>query len=239
MTPRGDGHALTAVDASTLWTGLLSLAVALLAVLSPAWRVLRHVLTIAHEGGHATVAALSGRRLRGVRLHSDTSGLTVSAGRASGFGLVMTLLAGYPAPSLLGLLGAWAIAQGYATALLGVCVALLVVLLLQVRNLFGVLSVTLVAAALTAAAWLASPRWQEAVAAVLIWVLLLGGPRTVVDLQRSRRRSRSRGSDADQLARLTHVPGVVWVLVFLAVSVGCLVLGGIWLVIGVGSTIGG
>ena len=37
-------------------------------------------VTIAHEGGHAVAALLTGRRLRGIRLHSDTSGLTLSAG---------------------------------------------------------------------------------------------------------------------------------------------------------------
>jgi hypothetical protein len=56
--------------------------VALLAVLiRDAWVVARNVVTIAHEGGHALVALLVGRRLAGIRLHSDTSGVTLSRGR--------------------------------------------------------------------------------------------------------------------------------------------------------------
>jgi len=61
--------------------------VALAVVATPAtWRWSRHVITIAHEGGHALVALLSGRRLQGIRLHSDTSGLTVSRGKPRGPG---------------------------------------------------------------------------------------------------------------------------------------------------------
>ena len=82
---------------------LAAAAVALLAVLSRrAWPLARTVITIAHEGGHAVAAVLARRRLRGIRLHSDTSGLTVSHGRPSGPGMVFTAASGYVAPSLLG-----------------------------------------------------------------------------------------------------------------------------------------
>ena len=76
-------------------------AVAAALVLSPAlWRSTRHVVTIAHEGAHGLVALAAGRRLSGIRLHSDTSGLTVSAGRPTGVGMVFTCAAGYTCPGL-------------------------------------------------------------------------------------------------------------------------------------------
>lgn len=63
------------------WLVLATAAVALAAVLwRPVWQVARNAVTIAHEGGHGLVALLTGRRLDGIRLHSDTSGLTVSRG---------------------------------------------------------------------------------------------------------------------------------------------------------------
>ncbi len=37
-------------------------------------------------------------------------------------------------------------------------------------------------------------------------------------------------SDADELARLTHFPGLVWVGLFLLVTISCLVLGGGWII---------
>ena len=47
------------------------------------------------------VAVVCGRRLRGIRLHSDTSGLTLSSGRPTGAGMVFSLAAGYLTPSLV------------------------------------------------------------------------------------------------------------------------------------------
>jgi len=58
-------------------------------------------------------------------------------------------------------------------------------------------------------------------------VLGLGALRASVELQSSRRRAARHGarteSDADQLAGLTHVPGVLWVGVFVGVAAACLV----------------
>ena len=53
--------------------------------------------------------------------------------------------------------------------------------------------------------------------------------RPVLELQRERWRGRARNSDADVLARLTRVPGVAWVLVFLGVTGSTLALGASWL----------
>src|SRR4029079_4412175 len=60
----------------------LTAVLAVLLVWAPgAWPVTRHVVTIAHEAAHGFAALLSGRRLHGIRLHSDTSRLAVAAGR--------------------------------------------------------------------------------------------------------------------------------------------------------------
>ena len=48
--------------------------------------------------------------------------------------------------------------------------------------------------------------------------------------RRPRRRGSARDSDADQLARLTRLPGLIWVGVFLLVDVAALALGTAWLV---------
>ena len=196
----------------------------------PAWGLLRHIVTIAHEGGHAGAAALTGRRLHGVRLHSDTSGLTVSAGRPTGPGVVFTLLAGYIAPSVLGLLAAACLGYGRVVPVLWVAVALLVVLLVLIRNLFGVLSVVVTGAALVGVAGWAPVDVQGPAAYLLAWFLLLAAPRPVVELQVTRRRGLAPASDADQLARLTGVPALLWVTFFLLLTLAALVGGG-WLLV--------
>jgi hypothetical protein len=85
---------------------------------SQSWRVTGKVITIAHEGGHALVSVLSGRRLDGIRLHSDSSGVTYSRGRRTGPGLVLTAAAGYVMPSLLGAGAALLLAERHLTAML-------------------------------------------------------------------------------------------------------------------------
>ncbi len=224
--------ALTAVrPAPPAWVVLGTAAVALVAVADTStWLRLRHVVTIAHEGGHAAVAVLSGRRLRGVRLHSDTSGLTLSAGRPTGPGMIATAAAGYPAPAVLGLLAALALSAGYLLATLWAFLLLLAALLLTIRNVFGAVSVLGTGAVLVGVAVWAPPTGQGAFGYLLAWFLLLGAPRPVLELQRKRRRGGVEISDADHLARLTAVPGLVWVTLFLVVTLGALVAG-CWLLL--------
>jgi hypothetical protein len=205
-------------------------AVAALLVLSPAlWHSTRNVVTIAHEGAHGLVALAAGRRLSGIRLHSDTSGLTVSAGRPTGLGMVLTLAAGYIGPGLFGLGAAALLAAGHAVGLLWALLGLLFLLLVQIRNWFGLWSVLATGGIVFAATWWLPPHGQAAFAALATWFLLLAAPRTVLELHTTRRRRASPDSDADQLARLTRVPAVLWVGLFLLVDVGALALGGRWL----------
>jgi hypothetical protein len=209
----------------------LTAVLAVLLVWAPgAWPVTRHVVTIAHEAAHGFAALLSGRRLHGIRLHSDTSGLTVSAGRTTGPGMVMTAAAGYVGPGLLGLGAAALLAHHRAVGLLWALLIMLALLLIQVRNWFGLWSVLLSAAAVFAVSWWLQPQLQSAFAYVLTWFLLLAAPRPVLELQTLRRRTGARSSDADQLARLTWVPAIVWVGFFLLVTVGSFLVGAGWMV---------
>ncbi|MDT3396357.1 M50 family metallopeptidase [Streptomyces sp. B1866] len=207
-------------------TGLAALAAV---VSGPAWRVARNAVTIAHEGGHGLVALLTGRRLQGIRLHSDTSGLTVSRGRPTGPGMILTAAAGYTAPSLLGLCGAWLLAANHITALLWGATALLAAMLVMIRNAYGALTVVTAGSAFLVVSWLAEARVQAAFAYVVVWFLLLGGVRPVFEVQRKRHRGGAPDSDPDQLARLTGVPALVWLLFFHTVSLCSLTGGGRWL----------
>ncbi|RAO06519.1 hypothetical protein ONO23_02278 [Micromonospora noduli] len=193
------------------------------------WRIARNAITIAHEGGHALVALLTGRKLHGIRLHSDTSGLTLSAGRPTGPGMILTLLAGYVAPPLVGLAGAWLLGGNRITLLLWVAVALLLAMLVMIRNVFGVVSLLITGALVFAVSWYATPQVQAAFAYAGVWFLLLGGVRPVVELQRLRSRGRMPASDADQLAGLTPFPPLFWVGVFALVNLAALLAGALLL----------
>ena len=189
-----------------------------------------HVFRDERLAAHGFAALLSGRKLHGIRLHSDTSGLTVSAGRTTGPGMILTAAAGYVGPGLLGLGAAALLAQNRAVGLLWALLILLALLLIQVRNWFGLWSILFSAAVVFGVSWWLAPQVQSAFAYVLTWFLLLAAPRPVLELQALRRRTGARSSDADQLARLTHVPAVVWVGFFLVVTMGVLGLGATWMV---------
>jgi hypothetical protein len=203
-------------------TGVIALVVVLTRV---TWRIARNAITIAHEGGHALAALLTGRKLRGIRLHSDTSGLTLSAGRPTGPGMAFTLLAGYIAPSLIGLAGAWLLGGNRITLLLWVAVALLLAMLVMIRNVFGIVSIVVTTAVVLGVSWFAPADVQAAFAYTGVWFLLFGGVRPVGELQTLRWRGRLPQSDADQLAWVTHLPALVWVGLFAVVNLVVLVVG--------------
>jgi Peptidase M50B-like len=212
--------------AVVITTGVLAL---LTVGYGPAWRFTRNFITIAHEGGHALAAVLTGRRLSGIKLHSDTSGLTLSRGRPTGPGMVITGLAGYITPPLLGLGTAILLAGGRVTLVLWICIVLLPAMLVMIRNLFGIISIVVTMAIILGVSLRTSAAIQGAFGFLFAWFLLIGGVRAVFELQGSRRRGAAPDSDADQVGWLTHLPALFWVGFFAVVSVASLVIGGRWL----------
>ena len=213
------------------WLVLGSGVLALLVVASPrVWPVARTVVTIVHEGGHALVALATGRHLGGVRIYRSTAGETLSRGRAEGFGVALTAVAGYVAPPLLGLAAAALLAIGHLTGMLLLGLVLLAGLAVAIRNAYGMLAVLIALVTVAAVCLYGSAVVQAGFGYVMTWFLLLGGIRPVVELAGQRRRGGARRSDADQLARLTPVPGGGWVMIFGVVAVVALAVSARWLV---------
>lgn len=212
----------------------LVLATALLALVAVAsrrlWPLTRTVVTIAHEGGHALIALLTGRRLAGVRVLRSTAGVTVSSGSRSGPGIVLTTAAGYPAPPLLGLGAAALLATGHLVSMLAISLAALAGLAIAIRNVYGMAAVLLTGAAIGAVLWRGTPLAEAAFGYAMTWFLLFGGVRPVLELQRTRRRHRGGATDADQLAALTRLPGSLWVGAFGTVALAALALSCLWLI---------
>jgi Peptidase M50B-like len=155
----------------------------------------------------------------------------VSAGYSGGPAVVFTALAGYLAAPLLGLGGAALLATGHLLAVLLLSLAGLAGLAFAIRNAYGLLAVVITGAVIVAVLWQRSAVAAAALGYTMTWLLLFGGVRPVLELQHDRRRRRRPSNDADQLARLTRLPGGLWVGVFGLVAVGALGLGG-WLLLG-------
>lgn len=204
-------------------------AALLLVAYEPLWGYTRHLVTLVHESGHALVALTTGRRLNSITLHSDTSGLTVSSGRRTGPGMIATAAAGYLAPAGFGLIIAGLVRLDRTMWALWLALGALALMLLYIRNWFGLLVVAIAGAGVAAVVWWAPERVQHGAAMLIAWFMLIAAPRTAIELWSHRRRRRSRTTDADVLARLTHLPAVIWVGVFLLLNLGALALGGWWL----------
>lgn len=214
-------------------TSVVALSALIAAVLVSSrrtWPLTRLAVTITHEGAHAVAALLTGRRLRGIRMHTDTSGVTVSSGPPTGPGMVVTLLAGYLGPALVGLGAAGLLLAGYSLGLLWLWALLLAAMLLQIRNAYGLLVLGVAVAGLVAASWYLSAAAQSTLAYLLTWLLLLAAPRPVVELMGDRRRGRVARSDVDQMGRLTRVPGGAWAAFFLVANCAGLAAGSLLLV---------
>lgn len=222
-------HRATATQPPLTWEWSLALGLLALAVVATptGWRVVRHLVTLTHEAGHAVVAALVGRRIGGIRLHSDSSGVTLTRGRPRGLGMIATVAAGYPAPALVGAAGAGLLGVGHAAGVLWSLVLTCALMLVVIRNWHGLWVVVATGVGVALLSWFAPGPALTTVAYLLVWVLLLAAPRSLVNLQRGRRGAARRGalSDPDQLARLTWLPAWWWIAVFWVICLAAIGVG--------------
>jgi hypothetical protein len=206
--------------AAAMLIGLAALAVTMIGAF---WRIVRHGAVIAHEGGHAAVSAMMGRKVDGIKLNGNATGLTTAA---SGIwpGTVLFFFAGYLGPSLFGIAAAKMIELGHIVQVLWIALFLLALMLIAVRTKFGVFSVA-VAGGLVFLVVRYTPMSVQVVAAYAItWLLVLSGLRMVLD-------HGTGAMDADDLRKRTFVPKFIWFLLWLAGTLTAIAIAGKWLVL--------
>ena len=210
-----------ATDVGMAWTtGVVAFVAAV-----PLWRFTTHVITVAHEGGHALFGLLLGRAISHIKVTSGGGGETGFRNEGGWLAVVVSFLAGYLGPSIFGLAGAWMLVHDMAPrAVLLMSLALVVILLLMVRNFFGFVAVPLTGAALWAVAMRGTAEQQRVFAYVWVWFLLMGGVRQIPQLYRAW----VKGGEADTgvLAKQTGLSTAFFVVLFWAGSLAALVYGG-------------
>jgi hypothetical protein len=189
-------------------------ALLLLAVAASSMEVLD---IIVHEGAHMVVGLLTGRRVRHFVIEADGNAFTRYDPSPWGPARILSAMAGYPAPSLLGLGGAALLAAGRAWPLLWTTVVLLVLAWVKSMGELTSFLVVLVAAAVAYVAIYGSPTLQAGVAAGLVWLLLFSGLRSAAMIPMS-----NNSSDAAALARDTLIPRQIWKAGFVAFALYCL-----------------
>lgn len=212
----------------TTWgigVGWLGLLIGALLVSTPLWLGAALLVTTIHEFGHAAITWLTPGRVTAIRVHVDSSGVTDAVGDRDGQAGKLFLLAGYPAPPLLGLAAAEAADRGWATAGLWAAVACLAAALVLMRNWFGLAFALGSAAGLWAFIWYAPAGWRPLALCSLAWLLLLGGVRATVEQYQ-----RGDEQDSNSLARLSALPVGFWRALFLLDAVAC-AAGGAWVLL--------
>ncbi len=185
---------------------LLPLATALALVLTPAWYVARVLVVVVHEGGHALVGKLFGRKLNALVVRPDMSGHAVTSGPSRGIGLVMTTLAGYPAPAWIGALLAWTAFTGWAHTVLFVSALLCLLALLKLRSVYTFLAFIGIGTTAGLLWWSRIFALEAGIVLGVALVLLCGAWRHLwVLITRG-----GPGDDAGALARITPVPTAAW-----------------------------
>lgn len=166
-----------------------------------------------HEVSHGLAAVATGGRIVRIELSPQEGGLCVTQGGSR----FLTLSAGYLGSLLWGaaflILGFRSRAQRGIVLLLGIFV--LSVTLLYVRTVFGFGYGLAAGAALVAVAWFLAPA---ASAFVLRLVGVVSCLYAVWDIASDLLLRSVPGSDANALAQLTHVPGVVWGLLWIGLA---------------------
>jgi hypothetical protein len=200
--------------------GLVATAVVLVPLL---WAPVEHFSAMSHEGAHALLAVILGLTVTGIVLDRHSGGKTSVVGE--GLRVVLVLLIGYLGPSLFGLGAARLISLGDAVTVLWLLVLLLVLLLFLLGRSFGMFSVPIAIALLYIILRYTHAGTEVVIAYAVAWLLLLSGVRTAVG-------HGIHAADAHTLRSRTHLPRRLWSLIWLAGTVGALLIGGKLLVLG-------
>jgi hypothetical protein len=196
--------------------GVAALGAATLPGISP---LTQHVNTMAHEGAHAAMGSVMGRRVTAVTMRGNGEGRTTLA-PSRGAGFIAAGIAGYLGPSLFGLGAAKVIQVGHSVAVLWLALLALACLAVMVRrNGFGLAAVVMTGVAIYLVARYAPVGAQIAVAYGIAWFLLVSGVRVVLQHGRD-------AGDAIALRELTRLPRGLWAGLWLAGTAAALIAGG-------------
>ncbi len=156
----------------------IGLACLLVVVFPVTWMFVRYFGTMAHEGSHVVARSLQGFKITGVKVE-----LKEAAGETSVDPQTLNVpsgLIGYLGPSAFGLAAAKLISIGHSVAVLWLTLALLVLLLALIKNIFGIAAIVVTGYVIYVFARYDSVAHETMAAYGIAWLLLLMGVRWVL-----------------------------------------------------------
>ena len=231
-----------------VWLLLLATAITIVLWFLPYgnWVVypIRLFVTFIHESSHALMAVLTGGSVQSLTISADTSGLTYSA--PSGLlGGLLTSSAGYIGTTVFGVVMLYLVRKNFSPnkilTALGIFVGSMLLVFTVVSPIFNFLSLqvayssvlfTILAGGILAAGLIAIGIFSDirlarfavaflAVQCLLnaimdqITLLVVNSPFAGSDV----------ANDAANMANATHLPGILWVLIWMGISVAMISLG--------------
>ncbi len=208
---------------------LIGLLAALLVLVRALWQIVSPFETVVHESAHVFAGILTGRTILGVRIDEPSGGSTDMV-PDSGCGFGVAAFVGYIGASAAGLIAAGLISTGRMYAVLWLGLALLAVMLVTVRNFFGVLVIVTGGVLFYLVLRYGTARTETAVAYGVAWFLLISGTRVALRIVGRP----GEVEDAGVLADMIFVWRWVWCLLWLAGTIAALAFGGRILIRGLG-----
>ena len=175
--------------------------------------------TMCHELGHALMALMFEGKVVEIQVCRDTSGETTTKSK-SGVAAFFVSIAGYPFAAAVGLLCAYLLSLGYGSwIVIGLSILFLFMLLLWVRNLYGVLWVILFCLLNGVLVfYFKKPLYIEIAAWFYTLMIILESVWSSLVLLYLSVFHADEAGDAANLRNATHVPAFVWALLFVAFS---------------------
>lgn len=172
--------------------------------------------TALHELGHALVALFFDGEVKKIDLNQDASGTTTTSMKSK-FASFLCALAGYPCAISVAWLSAYLLQQGVVQGLILMLSGLFfIMLLLWIRNVYGVLWVLLFLAVNGVLLYHGNPQYLHYAAVFYVVMMVTESVYSVLVLFYLSIRTPQSAGDATNLAKLTHVPAFIWSLIFMA-----------------------
>lgn len=194
--------------------------VAVLSLVPWVWKfAFTHLITLAHEYGHAFIGVFTRGEIRHIKIRWNSSGETSTA-RADTFlplGTILTTLAGYPAPILLGAFLLTSVDETWQQWSTMILLIFGVFCFLFIRNFFGLIMALIWIAFFGFLAWFSPPNAGD----ITMWaglILMVGGIRDLFALFVMWLRKQADGSDLGILKDRTGFPQIFTYILMLSIS---------------------